>query len=461
MQSVIEHQSVGRRKAGVEALRRIVSAPGKTGDQLLSIRNYLGRRRTRSERNAAPNSSLSSQRLSVIAQTSRVRKRLRPVVGRRDDRLGASLRTLGNRRSILDRARSYWAAARGRVGGRGRVGETKSSGTPTRFKGFRFKSLGLSGPGELHIAFGASIVLTVLAAAFLLQPGQALHGMMQHTPELSLPSDGAVETLRTRMAGRERGYEASADLELDAGSFLGVDTVEYELRSGDTLSGIAAQNGLRLDTLVSFNRISDARRMRAGDSIKIPNRDGVLHTVSRGESLESIARSHGSSVNALLDANDLESARIDPGDMVFVPEARMDGTELAIILGDAFRWPVRGRISSGFGMRRDPFTGTRRFHNGIDIVNRPGTPVNAAMSGRVVHVENQPGNYGKFVIMRHPRGYQTLYAHLDRITVSSGQYLSQGQRVGLLGNTGRSTGPHLHFSILENGQFIDPMRHLR
>lgn len=510
MQSVIEHQSVGSRRAGVEALRRIVSAPRKTGDQLLSIRNYLGCRRVRGEREHTPSSSLLSQRVSAVGRSPRVLERSKRGsgrAGRLGDRASGALSNRSNRKSIIARILSYRSAKSRRRGASSSGGTSSSGGSSprpgrperpgrgsgkiarglqalrlsltakarlaarlagrvpavasVRLKGPGLTSLRLSGPGELHIAFGASIVLAVLVAGFLLQPGQALHGMVQRSPELSLPSDGVVETLRTRLASRDERYDASADLEVDVSGFLGVDTVEYELRSGDTLSGIAVQNGLRLDTLVSFNRISDARRMRAGDSIKIPNRDGVLHTVSRGESLESIARTHDSSVNALLDANDLESARIDPGDLLFVPEARMDGTELAIILGDAFRWPVRGRLSSGFGMRRDPFTGTRRFHNGVDIVNRPGTRVNAAMSGRVVHVENQPGNYGKFVIMRHPRGYQTLYAHLDRTAVSTGQYLSQGQQVGMLGNTGRSTGPHLHFSIIENGQFIDPMRHLR
>ncbi len=317
--------------------------------------------------------------------------------------------------------------------------------------------------GELHLSFLVAVVLAVLTLGLILQPGLPLYALMQQSPQITLPTgEQTAEPLRIRLATRDADYNVREEAaEVDVSSFLGVNTTEYELASGDTLSAIAARKGLRLDTLVSFNRITDARRMRAGDTIAVPNRDGVLHTVSRGESLESIARSHGSSVNALLDANDLESARISAGDLMFVPEARMDSTELAIVLGDAFRWPVRGRLSSGFGMRRDPFTGTRRFHNGIDIVNRPGTPVRAAMSGRVVHVENQPGNYGKFVIMRHPRGYQTLYSHLDRITVSSGQYLSQGQQLGLLGNTGRSTGPHLHFSIIENGQFINPMRHLR
>lgn len=424
MQSVIERQSVGRRRAGVNGLRRVTAATVQTGEQLLSIKRYVRRGSDPPQR--PPGFSLSSQR--VQSKLPRVKRR---QTGALSDQpaLRLRLRRRFTRAGLqsAERIRRWFTLPR---------------------------------PSELHLAFGASMVLAVLVIALVLQPGQPLYGMLEPAPQITLPSGNAMDPLRTHLASRDgRYYEAAVDV--DVSGFLSIDTSEYELVSGDTLGAIASREGLRLDTLVSFNRISDARRMRAGDTIKVPNRDGVLHTVGRGESLEGIARAYGSSVNGLLDANDLDSTRIDPGDLLFVPDARMNATEIAIILGDAFRWPVRGRISSGFGMRSDPFTGTRRFHNGIDVVNRAGTPVRAAMSGRVVHVENQPGNYGKFVIMRHPRGFQTLYAHLDRIAVSTGQYLSQGQQVGALGSSGRSTGPHLHFSIIENGQFVDPMRHLR
>jgi murein DD-endopeptidase MepM/ murein hydrolase activator NlpD len=108
-------------------------------------------------------------------------------------------------------------------------------------------------------------------------------------------------------------------------------------------------------------------------------------------------------------------------------------------------------------MRNDPFTGRRRFHNGIDLAGPIGTPIGAAMPGTVVHTEAQTGNYGKFVIVRHDGGFQTLYAHLDSFAVRKGQYVSQGQTIGSMGNTGRSTGPHLHFSIIRNGSFVDPL----
>ena len=82
------------------------------------------------------------------------------------------------------------------------------------------------------------------------------------------------------------------------------------------------------------------------------------------------------------------------------------------------------------------------------------------MSGTVAHVGNQLGNYGRFVIMKHERGFQTLYAHLDSFDVRVGQFVYQGDIIGRMGNTGRSTGPHVHFSVIRNGRFVNPLNYL-
>jgi septal ring factor EnvC (AmiA/AmiB activator) len=200
--------------------------------------------------------------------------------------------------------------------------------------------------------------------------------------------------------------------------------------------------------------------MLPGQVFSIPNRDGLLHTVEVGDTLIELAEAYGSSLNAILDANSLESAEIIPGQTIFVPGARMDETDLRLALGELFIYPVSGRFTSGFGNRVDPFTGTIRFHNGVDWANAVGTPIRAAMAGTVVRVENQIGNYGKFIIIEHPKGFQTLYAHLNTINVRRGQYVSQNQIIGLMGNTGRSTGPHLHFTIFRNSVPVDPLTYL-
>ncbi|MBN2808169.1 MAG: peptidoglycan DD-metalloendopeptidase family protein [Deltaproteobacteria bacterium] len=122
-------------------------------------------------------------------------------------------------------------------------------------------------------------------------------------------------------------------------------------------------------------------------------------------------------------------------------------------------WPVRGWISSAFGYRVSPFTGRRELHRGIDIVNRAGTPVVVSADGQVVFAGYKTG-YGKMVIVDHGLGKVTKYGHLSKIDVQNGDLLVRGQELGLLGNTGRSTGPHLHYEVVENGKVVDPVDYL-
>lgn len=162
-------------------------------------------------------------------------------------------------------------------------------------------------------------------------------------------------------------------------------------------------------------------------------------------------------LNSILDANDLESEIIEPGTSIFIPGARISDYEYKKATGTLFIYPTRGRLTSPFGYRTDPFTGTRRMHYGIDLANRVGTPVRATMAGTVVVVANHPQGYGKYIVIRHERGYQSLYGHLETILVRKGQRVSQGQKIGLMGSTGRSTGPHLHFSLYKNYVPVNPL----
>lgn len=118
------------------------------------------------------------------------------------------------------------------------------------------------------------------------------------------------------------------------------------------------------------------------------------------------------------------------------------------------------KITSGFGKRRDPILGRSAFHGGIDFRARTGTPIVATASGTVIRA-GRAGGYGKMVEIRHANGITTRYAHLSRINVSKGQYVQAGQRVGLSGNTGRSTGPHLHYEVRVGGKPVNPMRYLK
>jgi len=236
--------------------------------------------------------------------------------------------------------------------------------------------------------------------------------------------------------------------------------VPYRTQSGDSLSRIASRFRLNIDTVVSWNNIRDGRSIPAGSVLNIPNVDGLKYVVRRGDTLQGIARSWGVDFNGVLDWNRLASSVISVGQELFLPGARMNPNELSRILGNLFMYPVQGRISSYFGERSDPFTGVPNYHNGIDIVNRPGTVILAAMAGLVADVGFNY-NYGNYVILKHASQYQTLYGHLTRSVVSRGQRVQQGDKIGELGTTGYSTGPHLHFSIFRNGQPVDPLRFLK
>lgn len=118
--------------------------------------------------------------------------------------------------------------------------------------------------------------------------------------------------------------------------------------------------------------------------------------------------------------------------------------------------PVIGLITDGFGRRKDPFTGRLAFHRGLDISARRGTPIKAPADGIVVF-SGRNGGLGKTVRISHDFGFTTVYGHLDRIDVEPGDVVSRGQEIGALGNTGRSTGPHLHYEVHEDGAAKNPL----
>jgi murein DD-endopeptidase MepM/ murein hydrolase activator NlpD len=119
-----------------------------------------------------------------------------------------------------------------------------------------------------------------------------------------------------------------------------------------------------------------------------------------------------------------------------------------------------GRVSSDFGWRRDPLSGTNRFHRGVDIAAAYGSEVPAAAEGKVVFSGTQ-GGYGNLVVVRHEGGTETRYAHLSQLDVREGDVIRAGAIVGRVGQTGRATGPHLHFEVRDEGQPVDPSRGVR
>jgi murein DD-endopeptidase MepM/ murein hydrolase activator NlpD len=230
----------------------------------------------------------------------------------------------------------------------------------------------------------------------------------------------------------------------------------YTVRSGDSVSKIAAAHSVSMDAIIASNGITNARRLREGMTIRIPNMDGIPYTVKSGDSLSRISSAMGVPLEAILDANNIESDTISAGVTLFIPGAKMRSEDLRQALGELFIYPIRGRLTSPFGWRSDPISGARRHHAAIDLAAPTGTPIKAAMDGRVSTV-GLNSVYGKYIIITHSSGLQTWYAHMSVTSVAQGAYVRQGAKIGEVGSTGYSTGPHLHFAVYKNGKAVNPL----
>ncbi len=122
-------------------------------------------------------------------------------------------------------------------------------------------------------------------------------------------------------------------------------------------------------------------------------------------------------------------------------------------------WPTTGWLSRGFGRKFDPFTGYKQMHRGLDIANHRGTPIIATADGRVTST-GRNSEMGKTIVINHGYGFKTRYGHLSEIKVKRNQTVKRGEIIGLMGSTGYSTGPHLHYEVIRNGKFYNPMKYI-
>jgi murein DD-endopeptidase MepM/ murein hydrolase activator NlpD len=189
------------------------------------------------------------------------------------------------------------------------------------------------------------------------------------------------------------------------------------------------------------------------------------------ERLPAVVRSRAMGGGTAATVGPLVSGPFGHGDAVFnvlreilgVIEDRLhtvrDGVERRQLLARATPsiWPVTGWLTSAYGNRRDPFTGTADFHPGLDISGERGEPVLATGDG-IVTSSSMSGNYGNLVVLDHGFGITTKYGHLSRFAVMNGQQVRRGDVIGYVGSTGRSTSPHLHYEIWVNGQLTNPLR---
>ncbi|MDR2730497.1 MAG: M23 family metallopeptidase [Treponema sp.] len=233
--------------------------------------------------------------------------------------------------------------------------------------------------------------------------------------------------------------------------------LQYRVQKGDSVSLIAQKFGISKDAVIASNEIRNARRLQEGAVLRIPNIDGIPHIIKNGDNLSKISTHYNVPLEVILDVNDISSDTIQTGEILFIPGARMDDMDLRLSLGDLFIYPVPKVMTSAYGWRKDPINGEQTFHSGIDLRANTGTPVKAAMDG-VVSVTAVNRVYGNYIIISHSNGYKTLYAHLSVFSVKQGDKVIQGRKIAESGNTGLSTGPHLHFSIYDkNGKLVNPV----
>jgi len=247
--------------------------------------------------------------------------------------------------------------------------------------------------------------------------------------------------------------------------------ITYKVKKGDTLSQIAEDFYVSVNTIRWENNIS-GQKIRIGQKLSILPVTGVKHIVKKGDNLAKIASKYDAVTKDILVYNGIHKEDIlHQGDILIIPNGVIKTVytkrtsshsysySTSLIAGYYLR-PTSGRVTSTYGPRRGG------FHYGVDIGAKRGTPVVAAASGVVIKTVNYykeghascGGRYGNNVRIKHPNGTTTIYAHLSKVLVHVGQKVNQGNLIAKTGNTGHTTGPHLHFQINKaNGSTIKPV----
>ncbi|MFZ6035514.1 MAG: peptidoglycan DD-metalloendopeptidase family protein [Patescibacteria group bacterium] len=241
----------------------------------------------------------------------------------------------------------------------------------------------------------------------------------------------------------------------------------YSVRGGDTLESISKKFDISVDTIKWANNM-DGDVIKPGQELKIPPVTGVVHKVAAGDTVYSVAKKYGTDAQAIVnfpfnDFADLDTFALSTGQTLYVPggaikpaPAPAGGYFIAQIQAGVkgssnFIWPSSGIIT----------TYPVWYHMALDIASPASPPVLAADTGTVIYAGCISSGYGCHVIIDHANGYQTLYAHLSSYIPDAGAVVNQGQQIGVMGSTGRSTGTHLHFEIRSGGTLLNPLNFLK
>lgn len=229
------------------------------------------------------------------------------------------------------------------------------------------------------------------------------------------------------------------------------EVIEYTVQSGDTLSKIAENFQISLNTILWANDLTKNSKISVGQKLIILPVSGILHLVEKGETLSQIAAKYQVDTESIITFNNLpEDGKIFRGDLLIIPNGikppEPATTFAKIEIADSyFIFPATGRISQGL-----------HFYNAVDIANKCGAPIYAAAGGQVFDVRYNTWPSGNFIKIEHLNGVITFYGHLSKIVVSIGQTVSQGDLIGYMGATGLATGCHLHFDVLTRG-VVNPL----
>ena len=241
----------------------------------------------------------------------------------------------------------------------------------------------------------------------------------------------------------------------DADEFPRLRLFSYRLQDTMDLFSLSARLNLPYDCIATLNGLDNPAAIQSVEVVLIPNQPGIFVWEVPASSFQEIVASVSNNTR-----EDFQPVQIDRGGRLlslrFFRGQSFTTIERAYFLNILFRFPLPfGRLTSGYGARDNPFTGDSEFHHGIDLAAPRGTEVYAARDGSVGAIGYDPV-LGKMVILNHEAGYQTIYGHLEEISVRLNEEVRSGMIIGAVGTTGYSTGPHLHFEIRRSGATRDP-----
>jgi murein DD-endopeptidase MepM/ murein hydrolase activator NlpD len=228
------------------------------------------------------------------------------------------------------------------------------------------------------------------------------------------------------------------------------DIIQYTVKEGDTLAGLADKFKVSLETILWANNLKKGSSIKAGQKLVILPTSGVMHIVKEEETVSKIAKLYKADQDQVVAFNQLEDgSELMVGDIIVIPGGRISVP--TVVSAPVLARSVGNVLPDGFFIAPTTGTITQTLHlyNAVDIANACGTPVFAAAGGKVQISANQ-WPFGIYTKILHPNSVVSIYAHLSRVLVSAGEEVSQGQLIGYIGNTGQVvgiTGCHLHFDV--------------